>query len=332
MNKIKVALIMVILCVVVTGLFVGNAYSAWVIEESSAVDKNVQFNVTSWNFDDTDFALFDNVGSCTNLTASKETSITQNSAEAIRITSTTGTSTKDHSINISFDRDYSLSEIRYYKFEFDYHHRYKREQYNKGFPTVQFLFNNTNVGAVQPQGNTDTCTEKSAFVATPIDEDWWHLEYYIYANIPTLSNKNHGNTPISLTKQINGVKINDRTMYDYNGTTAYAVIDNMKFNSEPTPRLGIFNRTAGDTAGKWFWFKVAFAGELHSVKLYSSDPEIAVPEFDPSDTVSTTAPFPNSSPFDFKLLKAGTVTLTATLELGDDHQIYTISNTITVTE
>ncbi|MBO7078322.1 MAG: hypothetical protein J6W64_00740, partial [Bacilli bacterium] len=130
---------------------------------------------------------------------------------------------------------------------------------------------------------------------------------------------------------INGVRINDRTMYDYNGTTAYVVIDNMKFSAEPTSRLGIFNRWTSDTAGKYFWFKVAFAGELHSVKLYSSDTSVAVPEFDPTDTISTTAPFPNGSPFYFYLVGPGTVTFTAELELGDDHQIYTISNTITVT-
>lgn len=276
---------------------------------------------------DIDFALFDNVVSYTNLTVTKETSLTQGSAEAIRATSTSGTSTKDHIINISFDRDYYMSEIWYYKFEFDYHHRYKREQYNKGFPTVTFLAGNSTFGS--GQGGTDSCTSKSAFVATPIDEDWWHLEYYIFAHAPVLSN--HGDSPIPLTKKINGVRINDRTIYDFAGTTAYVVIDNMKFSAEPTSRLGIFNRWTSDTAGKYFWFKVAFAGELHSVKLYSSDTSVAVPEFDPSDTVSTTAPFPNGSPFYFYLVAAGTVTFTAELELGDNHQIYTISNTITVT-
>lgn len=327
MKKFEVALIIIVLCLAVTSVSIGTAYSAWVLDEPTSVDKDVQFKVDSWSFNDTDFALYDNVSSSTNLTITKETTLTQNSAEAIRATSTTGTSTKDHFINISFDRDYYMSEIWYYKFEFDYHHRYKREQYNKGFPTVQFLVGNSTFGS--GQGGTDSCTSKSAFVATPIDEDWWHLEYYIFAHAPVLSN--HGDSQIPLTKKINGVRINDRTMYDYNGTTAYVVIDNMKFSAEPTSRLGIFNRWTSDTAGKYFWFKVAFAGELHSVKLYSSDTSVAVPEFDPTDTISTTAPFPNGSPFYFYLVGPGTVTFTAELELGDDHQIYTISNTITVT-
>ena len=134
------------------------------------MDKLIQVTVQNWSFKDSDFAVLDQVYSCTNLTAARESSITQGSAESIRATSTTGTSTKDHIINIDFDRDYELSEIRYYKFEFDYYHRYKREQYDKGFPTVQFVINHSTLGT--SQGGTDTCTNKSAFIATPINEDW----------------------------------------------------------------------------------------------------------------------------------------------------------------
>lgn len=220
-----------------------------------------------------------------------------------------------------------MSEIQFYKFEFDYYHRYKREQHTKGFPKVQFLNGNSVLGT--DQGGTDTCTEKSAFTATPIDDDWWHLEYYIFAHMPTIAR--HSDTPIALTKKINGVRINDRTMYDYAGVTAFAVIDNMVFSAEPASRLGIFNRWTSDAAGKFFWFKVAFSGELHSVKLYSSDTSIAVPEFDPTDITSTSAPFPNGSPFYFSLLQPGTVRFTAVLEVGNNHEIFTItSDTFTV--
>ena len=59
-------------------------------------------------------------------------------------------------------------------------------------------------------------------------------------------------TPIALTKKINGVRINDRTMYDFAGTTAYVVIDNMKFSAEIAPRLGIFNRWTTAAAGQGF--------------------------------------------------------------------------------
>ena len=307
----------------VISLLFGTTYSAWINVNSQSNVNIISNEVPTWQFEeDSDFAKASNLRNSTNLTVTKETSITQNSNEAIRITSTTGTSTKDHIININLDRDYYLSEIQFYKFEFDYYHRYKREQYNKGFPKVQFTINNSTLGS--DQGGTDTCTEKSAFIATPIDEDWWHLEFFIFAHMPTIAR--HSDTPIALTKKINGVRINDRTMYDYAGTTAFAVIDNMKFSTGPTSRLGIFNRWTSDTEGKYFWFKVAFAGELHSVKLYSSDTSIAVPEFDPTDTVSTCAPFPNGSPFYFRLLSPGTVRFTAELELGDNHDIFTITS------
>ena len=310
-----------------TFLLVGTTFAAWTTNNANDVSNVAQVNVLSWNFDDIDFAKSSNLLSSTNLSVTKEETITQNSNEAIRITSTTGTSTKDHIINLNLDRDYYLSEIKYYKFEFDYYHRYKREQHTKGFPKVQFTINNSTLGS--DQGGTDTCTAKSPFVATEIDEDWWHLEYYIFAHMPTLAR--HSDTPIALTKKINGVRINDRTMYDYAGTTAFAVIDNMSFSEEPAPRLGIFNRWTSDSAGKFFWFKVAFSGELHSVKLYSSDTSVAVPEFDPTDEVSTSAPFPNGSPFYFRLLSPGTVRFTAVVEVGANHDVFTItSDTFTV--
>ena len=308
-------------------LLVGTTFAAWTTNNANNIDMLVPVEVLNWTFEDIDFAKSSNLLSATNLNVTKEETITQNSSEAIRITSTSGTSTKDHIININFDRDYYLSEIKYYKFEFDYYHRYKREQYNKGFPKVQFTINNSTLGS--DQGGTDTCTAKSPFVATEIDEDWWHLEYYIFAHMPTLAK--YGDTPIALTKKINGVRINDRTMYDYAGTTAFAIIDNMSFSEEPAPRLGIFNRWTSATAGQPFWFKVAFSGELHSVKLYSSDTSVAVPEFDPTDVISTSAPFPNGSPFYFNLLQAGTVQFTAVVEVGENHDVFTItSDTFTV--
>ena len=308
-------------------LLVGTTFAAWTTNNANAIDNLAPVEVLNWTFDDIDFAKASNLLSATNLNVTKEETITQNSSEAIRITSTTGTSTKDHIININLGRDYYLSEIKYYKFEFDYYHRYKREQHNKGFPKVQFTINNSTLGS--DQGGTDTCTSTSPFVATDIDENWWHLEYYIFAHMPTLAR--HSDTPIALTKKINGVRITDRTMYDYAGTTAFAIIDNMSFSEEPAPRLGIFNRWTSAAAGQPFWFKVAFSGELHSCILSSSNTNVAVPEFDPTDDVSTSAPFPNGSPFYFNLLSPGTVILTATLEVGDNHQIMTISNTFTVT-
>lgn len=320
----KIRSILAFLGAAAASLF-GTAYGAWNYS-STATDNTMNVYVPEWDMD-LGFAKRVNVRNTTNFTPAQETSITLGSSEALRLTSTSGSSTKDHIVNINFDRDYYLSEIRYYKFEFDYYHRYKREQYNKGFPKVQFTIDNSTLGS--DQGGTDTCTSTSPFVATAINEDWWHLEYYVFAHMPTLTK--HGDSPIALTKKINGVRVNDRTIYDYAGTTAFVVIDNMQFSAEPALRLGVFNRWTGDSAGKFFWFKVAFAGELNSCTLTSSNPTVAVPEFDPSDTVSTAAPFPNGSPFYFRLLQPGSFVATATLDVGAAHQIYTISNTFTVT-
>lgn len=326
LNRIIKYLLALILIIFISCISIGHA--SWTLSNSIETTNTPQFRISKWIFGDPGFAKLSNVFSTVNLTVTKEQSIIMDSTEAIRLTSTTGTSTKDHIVNISLDRDYYLSEIKYFKLEFDYYHRYKREQYNKGFPKVQFTINNSVLGS--DQGGTETCTSISPFVATEIDEDWWHLEYYVFAHMPTMAK--NGDTPIALTKKINGIRINDRTMYDFNGTTAFVIIDNLQFSSEPATRLGIFNRWTGDSAGKFFWFKVAFSGELHSCVLTTSDSSIAVPEFDPSDTVSTSYPFPNGSPFYVRLLSPGTVTITATLELGDNHEIFTISNTITVTQ
>ncbi len=325
-HRLLIRYSLVLMFVLVLSCFaIGEA--SWSMVNVLDVSNTPQIFTPTWIFEDIGFAKLSNVRNVTNFVASQEQSLTVNSTEALRLTSTTGTQTKDHIVNINLDRDYVLSEIQFFKFEFDYYHRYKREQYDKGFPKVQFCHNSTVIGT--EQGGTDTCTATSAFVATSIDEDWWHLEYYIFAHMPTLAK--HSDTPIGLNKKINCVRINDRTIYDFNGTTAFVIIDNMQFSSEPASRLGIFNRWSGDSAGKFFWFKVAFSGQLHSCVLTTSDSTIAVPEFDADDTASTTYPFSNGSPFYVKLLAPGTVTITATLELGDNHEIFTISNTITVT-
>lgn len=306
----------------------GVGHSAWAMTNAQNTDNSIQANFPTWKFlEDTDFAKTSYVRSSSNLTLTKETTITQDSYEAIRMTSTTGSSSGNHIIHINFDRDYYLSEIRFFKIEFDYYHKYKREQNNKGFPSVTFMNNNSGQGT--EQGGSDTVNDKSSFVVTNIDEDWWHLEYFVFASMPTLAS--HQDSPIALDKKVNGIKINDKYMFNYNSVTAFAIIDNLHFNIEPAARLGIFNRWTSDSAGKFFWFKVAFSGELHSCILTSSDTEVAVPEFSADDTTSTTAPFPNGSPFYFKLLKAGSVVLTATLVIGRNHTVFTISNTFSVT-
>ena len=39
----------------------------------------------------------------------------------------------------------------------------------------------------------------------------------------------HRNTPTALDKKVNGIKINDKYMFNYNSVTAFAIIDNLHF-------------------------------------------------------------------------------------------------------
>ena len=309
-NKFLFSLLTLFAC----ALACGTTYSAWVCNDSFKVDNAVQVEVPDWIFGDQGFAKIENVSGLSYLTATKEETITQGSSEAIRFTNTGGTAARDHVFYINFGESYNLYDIATCKIEFDCYHTYKREQNTKGFPKLQLFDNNTGRGTAQ--GGDDTITEIAPYVVTDIDEDWWHLEYYITSMCPTITD--HQDKPQSNYK-INRIKFIDRGVYDYAGTTGYFIIDNLVLTNEPGARLGLFNRWAGDSAGKYFWFKVAWSGDLHSCVLTTSNPSLAV-----WDDEST------KSPFYVKLLAVGQVTITATLEIGSNHQIFTISNTITI--
>ena len=320
-------LLIPVITLFVGALLFGTTYSAWVFNNSADINNTVQVEVPTWTFGDQGFAKIENIDGLSYLTATKEETVTQGSSEAVRFTNTGGKNSRDHVFYVNLDKDYNLYDIATCKIEFDYYHTYKREQNTKGFPKLQLFYNSTGRGAAQ--GGDDTITEIAPYVVTNIDEDWWHLEYYVTSMCPTMAN--HQDTPQTNYK-INRIKFTDRGIYDYDDVTGWFVMDNLVFTNEPGARLGLFNRWTSDTAGKWFWFKVAWSGELHSVKLYSSDTSIAVPEFDPTNMVSTTAPFPNGSPFYFKLLQPGTVRFTAVVEVGDNQDVFTItSDTFTVT-
>lgn len=296
-------------------LFVGSGYSAWSFTATETNNNIIQAEVPTWTFGDPGFAKIENVNGLSYLTATKEETVTRGSSEAVRFTNTGGTAARDHVFYINLDRDYNLYDIATCKIEFDYYHTYKREQNTKGFPKLQLFSNNTGRGTAQ--GGDETPSAIAPYTVTDIDADWWHLEYYITSMCPTIAD--HQDTPQS-NYVVNRIKFIDRGVYDYSGTTAFMVLDNLVLTNEPGARLGLFNRTAGDKVGRFFWFKVAWSGELHSCVLTTSDTSKAV-----WDDQST------KSPFYVKLLAAGTVTITATLEIGSSHQIFTISNTITIT-
>lgn len=293
---------------------VGTTYSAWVFDRNIEATNIAQTEIPGWIFGDQGFAKIENVSGLSYLTAEKEETITQGSEEAVRFTNTGGKAARDHVWYINLDKDYNLYDIATYKIEFDCYHTYKREQNTKGFPKLQLFYDSTGRGSAQ--GGDDTITEIAPYVVTNIDEDWWHLEYYITSMCPTICD--HQDKPQSNYK-INRIKFIDRGVYDYADVNGWFVIDNLLLTNEPGARLGLFNRTTGDTKGKFFWFKVAWSGELHSCVLTTSDTSLAI-----WDDEST------KSPFYVKLLERGQVTVTATLEIGSNHETFTISNTITI--
>ena len=81
---------------------------------------------------------------------------------------------------------------------------------------------------------------------------------------------------------------------------------------------GLFNRGTSFSVGGYYWFKIAWRGELQSCVMTFSDPTIAE-----QDLLST------KSPFYIKCLKTRTTTVTATLTISDG-QVLSISNILTV--
>ena len=295
----------------------GAVYSSWTNVSIKYTDKEIHLSITTWNFVP-DSAILENISNCNYLTASREYNILSaniGDTEAVRLTNTAGTQTKDHSFIVSLDREYTVGEAKIYKIEFDYYHIEKRQQQGKGYPKVQLTYNGSGKG--NTQGGGETVNDKAPFIATNMDANWWHLEYFISALCPTLAD--HGDTGINPNQKINGVKIIDSAIYDFTNDPAFIVIDNLRLSSEPASRLGFFNKGTSFKVGNYYWVKVAWCGDLHQVNITFDDDTIA--EYTPS----------NKSPFYIRGLAVGTVVITVIIECGDNHTVLTIQNTLTVT-
>ena len=302
-------------------LLFGTTYSAWTFNNSANIDNTAQINIDSsnWKFEGPDYINVSNVSNLSYLTATTETTIVSpdNSTEAVRFTNTAGTQTKDHTFVVALDQEYVLRNIKTYKVEFDYYHAEKRQQTGKGFPKLQLTYNGSGKG--NTHGGGETINEKSPFIAYSLNANWWHLEYFVTSLCPTFAD--HGDSGINESTKINGVKIIDSAIYDYNGNTAFIVVDNFRFDNTLAPRLGLFNKgTSFKLSTGYYWMKVCWAGTLNSCVMSFSDPTIAEQDLDSV-----------KSPFYVHALQLGTVTVTATLDIGEQHQILTISTVITIT-
>ena len=303
----------------------GTGFAAGAINGNEDVDNAVRVDIQDWDFGEiSDSAHIVNVSSTSNLSASQETALLSDyatSIEAIKLTNTAGTSNVDHSVNVTLDKNYTLGEIATWKVEFDYYHAEKRQQAGKGYPKVQLLYNNSGKG--NTYGGGDTISPTSVYLATDSEDGkWWHLEYFITALCPTMSD--HGDTVLNPNQIINGVKIVDSAIYDYNNKTAFIIIDNLKLTNTSSQRLGLFNAGTSFKVGKYYWMKIAWSGELQYCNIaftdLSGNPTDEYADYTPSD----------KSPFYIFGKKAGKIIATATLIVGGGQPL-TISNTLTIT-
>ena len=270
----------------------------------------------STSTDDIDAVRYTNVKACTHYDYEEEEeyfSPRGNSHEALRFTNTNGETAINHTIDIKLNREYKIGEIKTRKLELDYYHKFKRKT-GDGYPKIQ-LYNskkNKNVGsAIGSFGNRGNA------MATNINSYWWHLEYFLTSTVSTIAD--YGDIPIDEETVIDMVRISDGNIQDFDTTTAFVIIDNLRFGSTPSSRLGIWNGTTSFTKGeKPYWFKICWSGTLHSCDITFDDDDIA--ERAPSD----------KSPFYIRGKNAGTVTATATLVVGYNRQKLTISNKLTV--
>lgn len=306
---------------------IGTGFGAWALSDGP-VQNEVRVDIQDWDFgESSDSAHIDNVSRdhLQYLEVSQETTLLSDyatSTEAIRLTNTALTESKSHSFNINLDRDYKLKEIAIKKVEFDYYHAKKRAQIGKGYPKVQLLYNNSGKG--NTYGGGETISEKSVYLATnSADGQWWHLEYFITALCPTMAD--HGDWGIDPEQKINGIKIIDDNIYDYEDTPAFIIVDNLKLTATSSTRLGIFNKGTSFKVGNYYWMKIAWSGELQYVNIEFFELDGVTPtdeyaEYTPSQ----------KSPFYMYGLKAGKFIAKATLIVGGGQPL-TITNKLTVT-
>lgn len=294
-----------------------------------------QINITSVSFeytcegtsatDDVDLAYYDNAYFGPNVTSNvdidpetttRSPAVNNDSKIAVRMTNTlVSTKNEDHIVDFKFDRQYSIAELRTKKIEFDYFHAQKRSQKAKGIPGVQLIQINKTTGAVTTKGNMHGSTEsydsaKSPFLKTDLDTDWWHLEYYICSLSGTGGDSNYDSGLPADGTMVDGIRINDKYMFDHDSISAYSIIDNLRICCTPSPRLGNWNRTAFTmNVGGHFWVKACWSGVLHKAELTFSDDTLAE-HFDSTD-----------SPFYIKATGAGTVVVHVKLTVGYNRQV-----------
>lgn len=282
---------------------IGLGFGVWVSQNEVADSASVSANIPTWYFSWPDAAKISNVYGTSYLTATQETELFSpagSDGDAVRLTNTGGSQSRTHYVNIHFNEELTLGDIYNQKVVFDYYYAQKREQAGRGIPKLQLLYNTSTRGS--DQGGVDLPTNISPFIVDDIGSGWWHLEFFITALAPIITD--HGDSPVNPKYKINGVRITDGTIFDYHGNIAFAVVDNLRLDARPASRLGIFNRQSSYAHGKYYWVKVCWSGELGDVNMTFSDDSLA--EYTPS----------NKSPFYIYLKAVGVVDIHITLVAG----------------
>jgi hypothetical protein len=257
--------------------------------------------------DDVDSAVVSNIVAVNGTTAAEETSTISprgDSQKGLKFTKNQGAS-ETYAI-IKLDRSYTLEEVRYSKFEFDY------EKTNPWKPLIQLGYwdetSETPFTTIGIELKSTVAQYKSCYKITEIENsNWLHIEGFITAMAPTVCDPSRGDTPVDVNSVINCVKLGVGNAY----------VDNIRFDSTPSEELGIFNRGFDCNLNKTYWVKIAWSGVIHECSYTYG-------------TAGIVEIFPNDkSPFYIKGLAVGSTTLTPRLVVGYNRHVIEYTESIT---
>lgn len=243
--------------------------------------------------EDVDSAFASNVVDPSGTSATAETTTVcprGNSQESIRFTKT---GTGETYAYINLNRTYLLEEVKTSKIEFDLH---KSATWK---PSVGLYYNGTRLGS-------EISNKSNCYLVSDADTDWWHIEVYVVAIAPTVSDAARGDKPVAVNSPINRVKIG----------VGNGIIDNLRFDSTPSTSLGLFNRTTTCEIGGDYWVKIAWSGSLQECTYTFTDPTIA--EQHPIGI----------SPFYIRGLAAGSTGVIPRMVLGYNRQVVQMNTAI----
>lgn len=261
--------------------------------------------------DDVDAAIIGHVytNKLVKATASEETSITSpkgDSTQAIRFQNNdSGTGNRQIIISLG-DFAGTLGEMKSKKIEFDYYHTMRGgDSQTRSYPRISLARGTSSISSqIEQGGNT---TKHNAYTATPINDDWWHIECYITSILAL-------NFHTDDSELINGIIINDNYLTDIDDVTGFAVIDNLKV-TRGTPAATLSNTTS--SGGDGFMMRENYCGRLWNKVATSSNESVATVRYE-TDYVY------------LNKVSSGKTTITITYTLGCSREQVEVTKTLTI--